>query len=519
MAPGFFSKLVKPSGNHSRNSSANSSPQSPTSSRHPSISMSSSQSSAKNSVEKANGNGRPPTIVVEAGYESSGSGPNVTVIPPSPSISGSSLPPPSPSPPSRELAPDDSKFEDARKRVQSLPAVSPSTPSPSAHLPDDGLPTPTPATTTFVHMPSHPTPSIMHSRSSDNLRADKDKSQQGSKSGSVRSNHPRSATVAEGTHLQTPKELRHTSSNKSLRSKLSIMLPSRDSPQSSQTSSRHDRSISAPYPPSPPAHLEGSTLVESPTGLTHEVPLPHPMSVSMTTTSFGSSLSVPDNSDAVSIKSTGSAASKKRRPWRRGSNQGTPIPPVPTSATSGPTLSSASGKSSSRKNTGLASALAASGLAMANPGMNLPQISPAPAETNATSARGRTSTEMARPRGGSMNYVGSDYSDRESFHSGHDDSVSEESDSDELDLDPEDIPVTGFAVASNKRNQDFHELFPTVPEGDYLIEDYGCALQREILIQGRLYISENHVCFHANIFGWITDVSALGGASHPHRTH
>jgi hypothetical protein len=32
------------------------------------------------------------------------------------------------------------------------------------------------------------------------------------------------------------------------------------------------------------------------------------------------------------------------------------------------------------------------------------------------------------------------------------------------------IPVTGFAVASTKRNQDFHELFPTVPEGDYLIE-------------------------------------------------
>jgi hypothetical protein len=92
----------------------------------------------------------------------------------------------------------------------------------------------------------------------------------------------------------------------------------------------------------------------------------------------------------------------------------------------------------------------------------------------------------------------------------------------DLDLDVDNIPVTGFAVASNKRNADFHELFPPVPEGDYLIEgpflpsslfvvdtvlDYGCALQREILIQGRLYISENHVCFHANIFGWITDVS------------
>jgi hypothetical protein len=34
--------------------------------------------------------------------------------------------------------------------------------------------------------------------------------------------------------------------------------------------------------------------------------------------------------------------------------------------------------------------------------------------------------------------------------------------------------------------------------------DYGCALQRDILIQGRLYISENHIAFHANIFGWVT---------------
>ncbi|EJU02518.1 hypothetical protein DACRYDRAFT_94346 [Dacryopinax primogenitus] len=75
-----------------------------------------------------------------------------------------------------------------------------------------------------------------------------------------------------------------------------------------------------------------------------------------------------------------------------------------------------------------------------------------------------------------------------------------------MELEDEDIPsITGFAVASMKRQQDFHELFPEVGQDDYLIEDYGCALQREILIQGRLYISENHVCFHANIFGWITN--------------
>ncbi|KAJ4471707.1 hypothetical protein C8J55DRAFT_520675 [Lentinula edodes] len=89
------------------------------------------------------------------------------------------------------------------------------------------------------------------------------------------------------------------------------------------------------------------------------------------------------------------------------------------------------------------------------------------------------------------------------------DSGMDSSDEDDLvsAIDVHDMPVTGFAVASSRRNADFHEMFRNIPEGDYLIEDYGCALQREILIQGRLYISENHICFHANILGWITDLS------------
>ena len=63
---------------------------------------------------------------------------------------------------------------------------------------------------------------------------------------------------------------------------------------------------------------------------------------------------------------------------------------------------------------------------------------------------------------------------------------------------------TGFAVASKKRNRDFHQLFRSVPEDDYLIEDYSCALQREIILAGRIYISEGHICFSSNILGWVT---------------
>ena len=66
--------------------------------------------------------------------------------------------------------------------------------------------------------------------------------------------------------------------------------------------------------------------------------------------------------------------------------------------------------------------------------------------------------------------------------------------------------VTGFAVASSKRNADFHALFPSVPEDDFLIENYTCALSRDLLIQGRLYLSESHLCFHSSIFGWVTSI-------------
>ncbi|KAI9287309.1 hypothetical protein BC943DRAFT_319465 [Umbelopsis sp. AD052] len=64
----------------------------------------------------------------------------------------------------------------------------------------------------------------------------------------------------------------------------------------------------------------------------------------------------------------------------------------------------------------------------------------------------------------------------------------------------------GMELANAKRNNDYHALFRSVPEDDVLVEDYGCALQKEILVQGRMYISENHVCFNANIFGWVTNL-------------
>uniref|UniRef100_G3TJP8 GRAM domain containing 1A n=1 Tax=Loxodonta africana TaxID=9785 RepID=G3TJP8_LOXAF len=58
-----------------------------------------------------------------------------------------------------------------------------------------------------------------------------------------------------------------------------------------------------------------------------------------------------------------------------------------------------------------------------------------------------------------------------------------------------------------QRNEDFRKLFSKLPEAERLIVDYSCALQREILLQGRLYLSENWVCFYSNIFRWETTIS------------
>lgn len=122
---------------------------------------------------------------------------------------------------------------------------------------------------------------------------------------------------------------------------------------------------------------------------------------------------------------------------------------------------------------------------MASPGVSVPSLpSSEPASsvyvdaqsTFSSSHRTRTSVDSpklpnsARSRQTSLSYATSDLSDRDSYRSLRDGRESSEEDDSDLDLDPDDIPVTGFAVASNKRNQDFHELFPNIPEGDYLIE-------------------------------------------------
>ncbi|KAL2090219.1 hypothetical protein ACEWY4_014907 [Coilia grayii] len=58
---------------------------------------------------------------------------------------------------------------------------------------------------------------------------------------------------------------------------------------------------------------------------------------------------------------------------------------------------------------------------------------------------------------------------------------------------------TGSRSSFIKHNKTFHKLFPDLPDSEDLIHAYICALQKEVPYHGRLYVSENHVCFHSSV--------------------
>lgn len=65
---------------------------------------------------------------------------------------------------------------------------------------------------------------------------------------------------------------------------------------------------------------------------------------------------------------------------------------------------------------------------------------------------------------------------------------------------------TPYRYAVMKRNTDFHQLFRSLDLTDRLLDDFSCALSREILLQGRLYVSEHYICFNLSLLGWVTNI-------------
>uniref|UniRef100_A0A3B1JJK6 GRAM domain-containing protein 2B-like n=1 Tax=Astyanax mexicanus TaxID=7994 RepID=A0A3B1JJK6_ASTMX len=58
-----------------------------------------------------------------------------------------------------------------------------------------------------------------------------------------------------------------------------------------------------------------------------------------------------------------------------------------------------------------------------------------------------------------------------------------------------------------RSNSQYHKVFKDISENEHLKQSYTCALQKDILYQGRLFVSENWICFHSKVFGKDTKIS------------
>lgn len=60
--------------------------------------------------------------------------------------------------------------------------------------------------------------------------------------------------------------------------------------------------------------------------------------------------------------------------------------------------------------------------------------------------------------------------------------------------------------ASRKRDKEFHQVFKKLPSGEKLIDEFSCAFSKDILVQGKMYLSDHYICFNSNILGWVTNL-------------
>ncbi|ODQ63445.1 hypothetical protein NADFUDRAFT_53116 [Nadsonia fulvescens var. elongata DSM 6958] len=55
-----------------------------------------------------------------------------------------------------------------------------------------------------------------------------------------------------------------------------------------------------------------------------------------------------------------------------------------------------------------------------------------------------------------------------------------------------------------KQESEFHRLFKKISNDEKLLKLFPCAYNKEILLQGKMYVSSQHICFYAHVFGWST---------------
>ncbi|CCH62474.1 hypothetical protein TBLA_0H01880 [Henningerozyma blattae CBS 6284] len=71
------------------------------------------------------------------------------------------------------------------------------------------------------------------------------------------------------------------------------------------------------------------------------------------------------------------------------------------------------------------------------------------------------------------------------------------------------VKFKNIDYASEKKNSSFHSFFKNIngiSPDEKLIIDITCALSRDILQQGKMYITDRNICFNANILGWVSTI-------------
>ncbi|XP_030629004.1 GRAM domain-containing protein 2B isoform X1 [Chanos chanos] len=56
-------------------------------------------------------------------------------------------------------------------------------------------------------------------------------------------------------------------------------------------------------------------------------------------------------------------------------------------------------------------------------------------------------------------------------------------------------------------NAQYRKIFKDISKDEPLRQSYTCALQKDILYQGRLFVTENWICFHSKVFGKDTKIA------------
>lgn len=67
--------------------------------------------------------------------------------------------------------------------------------------------------------------------------------------------------------------------------------------------------------------------------------------------------------------------------------------------------------------------------------------------------------------------------------------------------DRRDVDIMTQVLSS--RSEEYRLLF-RLPPDEVLVQDFNCALQENILLQGHMYLFIHHICFYSNIFGFET---------------